>query len=79
MIDDDQLLREVAATAYSRADGDLMYFLMQYRGRGLPSYDPLFNRVKEVLLSRYDSARVDSLLKHLSIPRRDTMVQNVKR
>jgi hypothetical protein len=76
-MDTDEWLRDLAADAYARQTGELMQALMEHRDRDdLPSYGPLLIRVREVLVTRYDLERVNHLLGHLSVPRRDTMVKN---
>lgn len=74
--DKDQWLRDVAASAHGRQTGELMQILLDHRDSGLPSYEPLLVRVREVLVTRYALAQVDHLLGHLNMPRRDTMLKN---
>lgn len=76
-MDTDEWLRVLAADAFVRPTGELMQALIEHRGRDdLPSYVPLLNRVREVLVTRYDLDRVNHLLGHLSSPRRDTIRKN---
>jgi hypothetical protein len=76
-MDTDEWLRVLAADAYARSTGELMQALIENRDReDLPSYGPLLIRVREVLVTRYDLARVNHLIGHLSVPRRDIMVKN---
>ncbi len=74
----DEWLRTVASTAYNRETGELLYTLMAHRERSndLPSYEPLLVRVREVLVTRYDVLHVEHLLRHLNVPRRDTMLRS---
>jgi hypothetical protein len=74
--DKNEWLRILAATAYSRTTGELMQALIEHRDCDLQSYEPLLIRVQEVLVTRYDSARVQHLLGHLNRPNRDTIVKN---
>jgi hypothetical protein len=73
---DDQRLQELAAQAYGLSTGELLNELDRYKNEDLPSYVPFLNRVREVLVTRYELGTVNHLLKHLSVPRRDTMVKN---
>jgi hypothetical protein len=76
-MDTDEWLRFLAADAYARPTSELMQALIDHRDRDdLPSYEPLLNRVHEVLVTRYRPETVNHLLKHLTVPRRDTIGKN---
>ena len=67
-MNDDAILQQVAATAHSRHEGDLLYFVMKYRGRvDLPSYPAFLIRVREVLLTRHPAHHVEHVLRY-SLP-----------
>lgn len=78
MIETDEWLRTVASTAYSRETNELLHTLLAHRDHAdsLPSYEPLLIRVREVLVTRFDMLHVEHLLRHLNVPRRDTMLKN---
>lgn len=74
----DELLRDVAAGAFGRETEELLQILNLAASseEHLPSYEPLLNRVKEVLVTRYDSEYVTFLLKYHLVPRRDIILRN---
>jgi len=74
--DPDQWLRTLAAQAYGLPTDELVAALNNQQNQELPSFTPLYNRVWEVLVTRYNLARANHLIGHLAVPRRDTIMKN---
>lgn len=71
--DPDEWLRTVAARAYEYPTEELLVLLNNQQNQDLPSYTQLYNRVREVLVTRYNLDWANRLIGHLAVPRCDTI------